>query len=644
MKKTSIILIALLILMAAFSGCQVSVPEKETEAAEKTYIPPDLDIVPDVLELTEGETYEIEMELFGTPETVEFESSDPLTASVDETGTVSAIKKGECTITASVGEAVDFLKIRVVGRELVSLKTDPASVSVKAGEETGISVITDPEGYDTSDLVFESFDESIATVDSEGHVKGISVGNTQIAARIGDLEAVAEVSVYADHADSISPVSYFISVKPDEEILLPLRISPSGYVPSDLRWQSNDESIVSVDPAGTLKGISAGMTEISFESEGFKDTITVSVTDKAPLPPLSDPGPASYILGSDGIISDPSKNGEEGSARILLTGDLMCLRSQQLASYENGTYDFNTEYSLAKEIFEKADLVVGNLETCVSFSWPLTAQAKDVGGYPNCNAPATYLDALRYAGIDVCVTANNHCCDAGYLGILETNLMLDRYGLFHTGTFSSEKEDRFIIVNVNGIKVGILSYTEYFNGKNSSLTPFQREININEYSEEKAIRDIKAARDAGAEFVIVYNHWGTENKTSVNGDQQKHAQELADAGADFIAGSHPHVIQRAEYITASDGRRVLCIYSMGNFVSSMGSTENNDTMIMSLTVERDEAGKPVLSEAGFIPGHVYSLCAAFDIEGLTGGHDLSSSSARIARTIGDSIALIKEYN
>ncbi len=147
-------------------------------------------------------------------------------------------------------------------------------------------MITDPKGYDISDLIFESFDESIATVDSEGQVRGISVGNTQIAARIGDFEAVTEVSVYADHADSISPVSYFISVKPDEEIILPLRISPSGYVPSDLKWQSNDESIASVDAAGTLKGVAAGMAEISVEAEGFKDTITVSVTEKAPLPPL----------------------------------------------------------------------------------------------------------------------------------------------------------------------------------------------------------------------------------------------------------------------------------------------------------------------------------------------------------------------
>ena len=45
-------------------------------------------------------------------------------------------------------------------------------------------------------------------------------------------------------------------------------------------------------------------------------------------------------------------------------------------------------------------------------------------------------------------------------------------------------------------------------------------------------------------------------------------RSFADWGADIIIGTHPHVIQPVEYITAADGRKVLVIYSLGNFISA----------------------------------------------------------------------------
>ncbi len=78
---------------------------------------------------------------------------------------------------------------------------------------------------------------------------------------------------------------------------------------------------------------------------------------------------------------------------------------------------------------------------------------------------------------------------------------------------------------------------------------------------------------------------------------------MADAGVDVIAGSHPHCLQPAEYITASDGSKTLCLYSMGNFVSSMSRDINNDTAVFRLEIIKNN-GKVELKKAGYLPCRV----------------------------------------
>lgn len=81
------------------------------------------------------------------------------------------------------------------------------------------------------------------------------------------------------------------------------------------------------------------------------------------------------------------------------------------------------------------------------------------------------------------------------------------------------------------------------------------------------LEDIRAAKEL-AEIVIVFPHWGIEYQTKPSSYQQAWAQDMADAGADLIIGTHPHVCQPAEWITAEDGSRCLCYYSLGNYVST----------------------------------------------------------------------------
>ena len=119
-----------------------------------------------------------------------------------------------------------------------------------------------------------------------------------------------------------------------------------------------------------------------------------------------------------------------------------------------------------------------------------------------------FLDAVRYVGYDAVVTANNHCCDSGVVGLEETLGLLDDYHIMHTGTNNAIWLKKALQVKINGIQVAFLAYSELFNHKDGSFTEEEKEAMLNPYSAEAVQQDIQEERENGAEFVIVYDHWG----------------------------------------------------------------------------------------------------------------------------------------
>ena len=375
---------------------------------------------------------------------------------------------------------------------------------------------------------------------------------------------------------------------------------------------------------------------------------TVSVTaaeeERASLPL---PG-ARYENNNGVLVRTDSLPERAGSALLMFTGDIMCLTGQQLAARSGSS--LSDGFRFVSGLFGLSDLAVGNLETAISASSPLTIDRKTgADGRPYCNAPEALADALRYAGYDALVTANNHCCDAGEIGIRETIAVLDERSLFHTGTFTDASAPRFLLFDANGIRVGIIATTNSVNGHERSISADARPWMVNLYEEDRVRRDIASAREAGAEFIIAWMHSGKENSSFVTRVQRDHAAFLADAGADLVLGAHPHVLQKAEYLTSTDGRKVLCAYSLGNFISSMSKTAGNrDTVILCVTLRKTENGAE-LTKAGYIGARVLNTADSgpFTVvpiaSGLNGGmidKSLSSARKRIRKAIGGELSEI----
>ena len=313
-----------------------------------------------------------------------------------------------------------------------------------------------------------------------------------------------------------------------------------------------------------------------------------------------------YSFGEDGVYRSSTATGDN-EAVLMFTGDLMCQTRQQEAGMTATGYSFNESFDYVRSIFAKADFVVGNLEATLSESSPYMAESIEVEERPHLNSPASFLEAVRYGGFDMVVMSNNHNCDSGVRGIYDTLDRVDEYRLIHTGLYRNTEEPRYVVIDVDGIKIGVLSYSVYFNTKEAHLTPEGRDALLNIYSREKVERDSAAARAAGAEFVFVYIHWGTEYMNEPDESQLFYAQQIADAGADYIIGSHPHALQPYDTVMTADGRIVPVIYSMGNFVSHQTRVCTKDTIILRVVLKRDDTGAVSISEQGYIPCRVYKV-------------------------------------
>jgi poly-gamma-glutamate capsule biosynthesis protein CapA/YwtB (metallophosphatase superfamily) len=420
-----------------------------------------------------------------------------------------------------------------------------------------------------------------------------------------------------------------------------------------LVWSSSDESVASVSISGTIYASKQGVCEISCYSKLSDETKTCTVVvDREPMEPLraivSD-----YAQDENGVWSNP-KAKKDNDAVIMMVGDMMCTGTQQaMQGYETGNYNFNESYDGVKSLIQSADLAVGNLETVLSSAWPYMHEESYVQNMANCNAPSRYLDAVRYAGFDSVMMANNHNCDAGKQGTQDTIEQVDRYKLARTGVFDQDGDSRYLLMDVDGIKVGYLSYLAEetgFNGKDETWNDEDVNSILNYFEKDKAEEDIKQLRKAGAEYVIVYMHWGVKNMSDVRPAQKEDAQELADIGADYIVGSHCHLIQPYTEITAADGRKVPCFYSLGDFQSSIDQIEGNrDSAILRIRLTRDESGAVVLAENGYIPCYTeteyqgkYFYTIPID-PSLNGGvelEDYDRMHERITEAVGDQI---REY-
>ena len=138
---------------------------------------------------------------------------------------------------------------------------------------------------------------------------------------------------------------------------------------------------------------------------------------------------------------------------LIFTGDLMQHMPQVFAARQrDGSFDYTSCFSRLNNYFSSADFVIANLET--------TLGEEPYSGYPRFRSPEALAGAMRRAGVDVAVLANNHICDRGAEGIRSTLAALDEAGLLHTGAFADSvppRERHPLMLEKEAFRVALLN-------------------------------------------------------------------------------------------------------------------------------------------------------------------------------------------
>jgi len=260
----------------------------------------------------------------------------------------------------------------------------------------------------------------------------------------------------------------------------------------------------------------------------------------------------------------------EKELNMLFVGDVMLGRYIKVLM---GKDEANFPFTYMPDIISKGeetldikkfDLIIGNLECPMTDSTYVNSGTTMIF---NCDPDAASL--LSEAGFTTMTMANNHMQDMGVDGINQTHMNLENSnidGFGHPDTVDGEYS--FITYQFETMSLGFL-------GLNHTT--------VNKIDQAAAIAKIQELNDQ-VDFLIVSIHWGVEYEPAARDSIIELSHSFVDAGADFIHGHHPHVIQNWEIYNGAP-----IYYSLGNFIFDQYWTSSvREGLVVGLQINGDE--------------------------------------------------------
>lgn len=247
--------------------------------------------------------------------TLAWTSSDESVATVDETGTVTAVAAGEAEITAAVKDTemqdVCVITVKVSAKELKV--PDTLEVKLNDTDETAIEAKCEPEDASNISFDFASSDEEVATVDKDGKVKVLKAGECDITTTLmQDGEKVTEKTTHVKafyEVESITLDSNEGKLTVGNSHTIKATIAPEEVAAeTTIEWSSSNEKVATVDSNGKVTAISSGNATITAtageESANYEVTVkqpkkvttsnssAVTPSNPAPVTPTAPAAPA----------------------------------------------------------------------------------------------------------------------------------------------------------------------------------------------------------------------------------------------------------------------------------------------------------------------------------------------------------------
>ncbi len=174
------------------------------------------------------------------------------------------------------------------------------------------------------------------------------------------------------------------------------------------------------------------------------------------------------------------------------------------------------------------------------------------------NHPAV-VEVLKLPKICACSLANNHILDQGPEALAKTQQLLDQHGIYHLGAGRTKAmADRALILEQAGWRIGCAALTTDGPGVRSIIACNGNPGCASRRDTPARLRKVRRLK-AEADLVIVMLHWGREFFEYPDPAQVRLSHALVDAGADVVAGHHPHAVQAVE-----EYKGAVIAYSLGH--------------------------------------------------------------------------------
>jgi poly-gamma-glutamate capsule biosynthesis protein CapA/YwtB (metallophosphatase superfamily) len=207
-------------------------------------------------------------------------------------------------------------------------------------------------------------------------------------------------------------------------------------------------------------------------------------------------------------------------------------------------------------------------------------------------------------GMDVLVTANNHCVDTGKKGLERTIDMLDSMDILHTGTFKESVDrlnDHPLLIEKDSFRISLLNYTFSTNG-----LPVTKPNIVNRIDTAVIRQDLIIAKAQKPDVIIVFVHWGVEYQSLPNAQMKMVTEFCFNNGAQMVIGAHPHVLQPMEWRKA---KNQFVAYSLGNFVSGQRKRYTDGGAVVYMELEKikhkPDSSVTKIDSAGYLLEWVY---------------------------------------
>ncbi len=363
--------------------CEITVTSKTIEATN-------IDIVQSNITLAKGKDILLQIKITPSDAKVdafEFSSDNSNIASVDEDGRVYALRAGTTTITAKTtdGKLSDSMTVTVVDNTSTPTVINPTGVQLmglsnglKVGGTADIKYSILPTNATNKQLTWKSSNTAIATVDSNGKVKGIKAGKVTITATTtngitGSIDVTVESNTVAVTGITVNGDTA-LTVKVGTVKLISYTISPSNATNKKVKFSSNNSSVVTVNSNGMIGALKAGTAVISITTEDGNKTanITVTVTGNGTISGSTTSNTGDSIPdGNGGSSSDSSSSGtttEDSSS----SSSASCTASLMTNITHNGSGAIISQYSFGQaKAFQnmgatKPIITVKEIEDCIN--------------------------------------------------------------------------------------------------------------------------------------------------------------------------------------------------------------------------------------------------------------------------------------